>query len=84
MAIVNTQKIFIFLHQFFHFLLVVFEHRSPPVQFSQTSDHAPRQKARECASLKYSVIGCDCRERSSKDGMRRITALPAIIHELRF
>jgi hypothetical protein len=32
MTVVDAQKLFVLLHQFFHFFLAVFKHGIPPVQ----------------------------------------------------
>jgi hypothetical protein len=68
MAVVNAQKIFIFLHQCFHFLLVVFEHRSPPIKFSNTSDGATQQKPAN--TLRQKIVLLDV---MTWNGIRMVT-----------
>jgi hypothetical protein len=49
MPVVNAKKLFVFLHQLFHFFLAVFKHWNPPVRYLDENSEAA---AREAAAVR--------------------------------
>jgi hypothetical protein len=47
MTVVDAEKLFVFLHQFFHFFLAVFKHGNPPLECLEENNEAEPRTAGE-------------------------------------
>jgi hypothetical protein len=77
MPVVDAKKLFVFLHQPFHFFLAVFKHGNPPVRcLDENSEAAAREAAAE-RRWRDSGGGAFKTGWNSERGMRRIAASAA-------